>query len=110
MAFLVTFTILNLIIMKMKQLLFAGIAIALYSCGGTKSTTPPMVEAKTVSSSSEIAEGKGLYESNCAKCHQLYAPSDFSKEQWKPIVHRMQKKAHLTDPEGLKIYNYLTAN
>jgi len=95
--------------MKIKNAKIVLIAIALYSCGSSKSTTT-MIEAKPVTSSIEIAEGKSLFESNCAKCHQLYTSSDFSKEQWKPIVHQMQRKAHLTDSEGLKIYNYLTSN
>ena len=109
MAFLVTFTVPKVIIMKTKNSIIALLAIALYSCGGSKSITP-IVEVKPIKSSSEIAQGKSLYESNCAKCHKLYAPSDFTKEDWKPIVNQMQKKAHLTDSEGLKIYNYLIAN
>jgi cytochrome c5 len=109
MAFFGIFTLPKIKTMKTKNSIIAFIAIVLHSCGISKSTLP-MVEAKPVISSADIAEGKSLYESNCTKCHQLYAPSDFSKEQWKPIVHQMQKKAHLTDLEGLKIYNYLTLN
>ena len=56
----------------------------------------------------ELAEGMALYENNCAKCHKLYSPKDFSAEEWKPIVARMQKKAHLGDIEGQKILNYVT--
>ncbi len=56
----------------------------------------------------ELAEGKELYDNNCAKCHKLYDPKDFSAEEWKPIVMVMQKKAHLDDLQGQKIYNYLT--
>lgn len=95
--------------MKTKIITVVVLAITLYSCGSSKSVQP-MVEAKPVVSSSDIAMGKNLYESNCAKCHKLYAASDFSKEEWKPIVLRMQKKAHLEDADGQKIYNYLTAN
>ncbi|MGK4568833.1 hypothetical protein [Flavobacterium sp. 3HN19-14] len=39
---------------------------------------------------------------------QTFCPGDFSKEDWKPIVVRMTKKAHLQDSDGDKIYNYLT--
>ena len=52
--------------------------------------------------------GKMLYENNCAKCHDLYAPKDFNAEQWKPIMLSMQKKAKISDEEREKIYAYLT--
>ena len=58
----------------------------------------------------ELAEGKSLFENNCAKCHRLYDGKEFSAEEWKPIVARMQKKAHLDDIAGQKIYNYVTMN
>jgi mono/diheme cytochrome c family protein len=95
--------------MKIKIITTALLAIVLFSCGTSKTANPPMGEAKKVELTPALAEGKNLYESNCAKCHKLYASSDFSKEEWTPIVARMQKKAHLTDEQGASIYNYLTS-
>lgn len=92
--------------MKMKILTSALVVFLIYSCGGSKSATP-MVDAKKVVTTTSLEEGKSLYESNCAKCHKLYEPTDFSKEDWKPIVREMQKKARLTDEQGTSIYNYL---
>lgn len=68
----------------------------------------PIADANTPSKSMVLAEGKNLFENNCAKCHKLYDPSDFNAEQWKPIMLSMQKKAKLQDAEREKIYNYLT--
>ncbi len=68
------------------------------------STTPAIATVMTP----ELAEGKMLYDNNCAKCHKLYDAKDFSAEEWKPIVDRMTKKADLDDFQGQKIYNYLT--
>ncbi len=101
--------------MKYKVLAFAVLSIIIYSCA-SKSTAPtaatpsptPTVVATVMTP--ELAEGKMLYDNNCAKCHKLYDAKDFSAEEWKPIVARMQKKAHLDDMQGLKIYNYLTMN
>lgn len=100
--------------MKFKVLTLVVLAALIYSCA-SKSTIPtkevtkvePTVTATTVMTA-ELAEGKTLYESNCAKCHDLYNTEDFSAEAWKPIVIRMQKKAHLDDIQGQKIYNYVT--
>lgn len=94
--------------MKFKIVSASIILSILYSCGGSKSATP-MVDAKKVVTTTSLEEGKSLYESNCAKCHKLYEPTEFSKEDWKPIVRRMQKKAHLSDEQGTSIYNYISS-
>ncbi|GAA4052249.1 cytochrome c [Flavobacterium chungnamense] len=109
--------------MKTKILAVALLAIVLYSCGGSKSVPPPppppplnitykvpTVEAKQADSASDLAEGKSLYENNCAKCHSLYNPKDFSKESWKPILLDMQIKAGISDEQREKIYNYVISN
>jgi hypothetical protein len=94
--------------MKTKILAVALFAIVLYSCGGSKSTTP-VVEPKKVELTSDLAEGKSLYENNCAKCHSLYKTNDFNAEQWKPILLDMQKKAKISDEQREKIYNYVVS-
>lgn len=108
--------------MKFKLLSLAVVALIIYSCASKSSvptlevkpsepavTTMPTVAGPTVMTA-ELVEGKDLYEKNCAHCHKLFDPKDFSREEWKPIVLSMQKKAHLDDVQGQKIYNYLTMN
>lgn len=99
--------------MKFKLLGLAFLVILIYSCA-SKSTVAATskTEEKTTANvlTPELAEGKSLYENNCAKCHKLYEPKQFSAEEWKPIVQRMQKKAHLDDSQGMKIYNYVSTN
>ncbi|QBZ99096.1 cytochrome c [Flavobacterium sangjuense] len=102
--------------MKYKVLALSVLAVIIYSCA-SKSSVPTTEVKKTEPTASiatvmtpELAEGKSLYENNCAKCHKLYDPKDFSAEAWKPIVASMQKKAHLDDVAGQKIYNYVTMN
>lgn len=95
--------------MKYKVLALSVVAVLLYACS-SKSNIPTAEVPKEKVMSPELAEGKSLYENSCARCHQLYNAKDFSAEQWKPIVQRMQKKARLDDAQGLKIYNYLTMN
>ncbi|CAM4256260.1 cytochrome c [Flavobacterium terrigena] len=68
-----------------------------------------MVEPlKPVATAETLAEGKSLYEMNCAKCHKLFDPNTFNTEEWTPIVLRMQKKAKISDEHREKIYAYLT--
>ncbi|MCF6132925.1 c-type cytochrome [Flavobacterium wongokense] len=105
--------------MKYKVTALAILALMIYSCA-SKSNAPaaastPVATSGTRESTAtvmtpELAQGKELYDNNCAKCHRLYGPKEYSAEEWKPIVDRMQKKAHLDDMQGQKIYNYLTMN
>lgn len=95
--------------MRYKVLALAFVAVLLYACS-SKSNIPTAEVPKEKVLSPELAEGKSLYENSCGRCHQLYNAKDYSAEQWKPIVQRMQKKSRLDDAQGLKIYNYLTTN
>lgn len=127
-----TFTTIKNQKMKSKITLIALAAVLIYSCTAKKEVTeyksiPPTeqkAEVLTVVESkaevlSPVAEnpetiklastydGRNLYGNNCGNCHELYAPADYSKEKWVPIMQRMQKKARTTDAETLAIYNYL---
>lgn len=103
--------------MKSKILFAAFAGFLIYSCGTTPKVTamkpdpvqvPPRVASPNEAPMSEdIAQGKIMYENKCAACHRLYAPKEFSKEDWQPILIRMQKKARLEDHDMAKINNYI---
>lgn len=94
-----------------KCLILAGMAVFMFSCGTKKTTavaaTTPVEAKPAVELTPELAEGKNLYENSCAKCHKLYEPAKFSKDEWAPILVRMQKKAKLDDVKMASITNYI---
>lgn len=93
----------------MKNKIILGLFATAIFCSCT--TQKAVVEEKKVEAKIEnpaLAEGKSLYEANCAKCHKLYDSKDFTAEEWTPIVMKMQKKARITDEQRDKIYAYLT--
>lgn len=105
--------------MKLRIVAFATIGIVMYSCSPKIAPTPPppppappepiaAVET-TPAVLDELAEGKSLYENNCAKCHQLYNPKDFNEDQWFQITLKMQPMADISDEVRQKIYKYVTA-
>jgi cytochrome c5 len=97
---------------KIKLLAAVILATVLYSCATKKAveTPAPATTSVMASLSPEMQEGKTLYENNCAKCHKLFSPSERTKEEWGPIIAKMQQKAKIDDIQTAKIYNYLTYN
>jgi len=103
--------------MKKNLLLLTAVIVVLASCGSKSSavtaTKAEPVESKTpaVAASKAVATdaGKVAYENHCTKCHGLFKPTDFNKEQWAPILVSMQKKAHLSDAEMAPITAYIYA-
>ena len=116
--------------MKVKITLITVLGIVLYSCSPKivpqeqpekvvaveevaveviKEEAPQEV-ASYLMLSPELAEGKDLYENNCAKCHKLYNPNDYSDQDWLPILERMKKKAKISDLQHDKIYAYIISN
>ncbi len=98
--------------MKTRIIALSFVAALILSCNATKTavaeTPPPPPPVEVAAKPAEAhAKGQSLYDNNCAKCHKLYAATDFSQEEWKPILARMQKKARLDDAEMGLITNYL---
>ena len=97
----------NIQIMKLKFIGLTVISLVVFACASKSAvaTAPPPPPAKVLTA--EAAAGKDLYQNNCAKCHKLFAPSEFSKEDWGPILVRMQPKARLDDSQMANISNYI---
>jgi cytochrome c5 len=102
--------------MKSKILILAAVTLLLASCGTQKTasvaTTEPVKVTETtkaVALTPELEEGKNLYENSCVRCHKLYDAKQFTQEEWKPILIRMQKKAKLDDTQMASISNYITS-
>jgi mono/diheme cytochrome c family protein len=95
--------------MKIKFIIpvVAGILIA--SC--SPKVSQPVAEKPAVDTAHEkaVAEGKSMYENNCARCHKLFTPTDRTEEQWAPILVRMQKKAKLDDQQMAMISTYINS-
>lgn len=96
-----------------SRILIVVVALALFSCATKTPATPAAVTenipVKTAALSAELAEGQNLYDNNCGKCHKLYEPKKYTQEEWKPILVRMQKKAHLDDTQIASVSNYITS-
>lgn len=91
--------------MKTKTLAVAIVGLVICSC--SKKLVMPSGEVKK-GLTPELAEGKELFVNNCAKCHSLKNPNNYTAVEWRPILVKMAKRANITDAEREKIYNYVT--
>ncbi|MBS1534508.1 MAG: cytochrome c [Bacteroidetes bacterium] len=76
--------------------------------GKAEAVKPPK-DSKGNVAPTDLNAGKISYKNNCAKCHDLFSPKEFTREQWAPILVSMQKKAHLSDAEMAPITAYIYA-
>jgi cytochrome c1 len=54
--------------------------------------------------------GVQLWSENCARCHNMRPPEEFSGAQWDVIVHHMRLRANLTGAEARDIVTFLQAS
>lgn len=92
--------------MKTKLIVLTLTGLFIASCSSKKTAAVPE-KPKEVVLTPELIEGKNLYGASCVKCHKLYEPKAYSKEEWTPILVRMQKKARLDDVKMASITNYI---
>ena len=98
----------------MKKIILPALVIfILVSCKSKKVVTENVtkIEASTtvsseISMAEMIAQGESIFQNKCGNCHALPKVKDYSAENWKPIMIRMQKEAEISDKEREYVYNY----
>lgn len=103
--------------MKSRILTLTAMTLLLVACGTKKTVaeaaplppSPPKEgEAKELTAEYvDLAEAKSLYENSCARCHKLYEPKKFTKEEWAPILVSMGKKAKLNEVQLASVTSYI---
>jgi len=100
------------VILQVAALGTIGLALGLAGCaslnGNSQSTaeaTPANAEATASVSSGKT--GAQLWAENCARCHNLRSPSEFSAAEWPIIVQEMRVRAPLTGEQERKITEFL---
>lgn len=87
--------------------------VIVYSCK-TQQTISPNAETNStiakLSNEEILKKGENLYSLRCGKCHGLPTPSEFTVDEWKPIMVRMAPKAKLDAEETNWLLAYVNAN
>lgn len=57
----------------------------------------------------DIAAGRKLYATKCARCHKLYDPAGYDATEWHSWMTKMSKKARLKAGQEQLLSRYLEA-
>ena len=70
-----------------------------------------VTSCQSTSTLAEAKSGAQLWGENCLRCHNAPSPESFSDAEWDVVVMHMRVRAYLTEPEAVKIAEFLkTAN
>lgn len=56
-----------------------------------------------------LRRGRAILVTECATCHRLFLPAEYSPEQWSGIVKRMATRASLSGDQAVDLERYLKA-
>ncbi len=63
----------------------------------------------STSNTADFAQGAHDWTNNCARCHNLRAPTEFTPDQWQVIMQHMRIQAGLTGQEARNVSAFLMA-
>lgn len=96
---------------KFKLIVAILVFLVMVSCKKTSTAslyTPVSSDATATATLEELQQGRELYINNCASCHDLYSPDDYSASQWRGIMSTMGPKTRMTSTQTTLVTKYVT--
>lgn len=98
--------------------LFAVLALAagIAGCAAGKASIPTAEDLYAAGALPRGADldalrrGRAVLVTECAACHRLFLPGEYSSEQWRAIVKRMAVRASLGGDQAADLELYLTVS
>ena len=91
--------------LSLRKLIIKLISAILFLVSGM--SFYPALAAESETLTADVSRGGKAWAENCVRCHNARVPSEFSDEQWKPIVYHMRIRAGLTGQETRDILKFL---
>lgn len=73
----------------------------------TSQPVPTKEEVSTQFTAEQLAQGRTVWENNCANCHKLYPADKHDAAGWNKTLKRMIHRAKMTEEEGTLVRAYL---
>jgi len=99
--------------MVLAFLAAAGVAGWISGCATGKASIPTAEElgaAGTLPRGADpdaLRRGRAVLVTECAACHRLFWPNEYSPAQWRAIVKRMARRASLSGDQAADLLFYL---
>ena len=93
----------------------AGVVGGITGCATGKTSIPTAEEMGAAGAlpngadADALRRGRAVLVTECAACHRLFRPEEYSPEQWRGIVARMARRASLTVDQAADLLLYLVA-
>lgn len=100
--------------MVLALLAAAGVAGGFSGCAAGKASIPTADELGAAGAlpggadPDALRRGRVVLVTECAACHRLFWPNEYSPEQWRPIVKRMAGRASLSGGQAADLLLYLS--
>ena len=103
----------------MKQTKWSLIAISIFAAACSHKTIPtaqptaaaaPAPALFSLEPKTSVVIGKQLYESSCGKCHELKNTTDYTANEWRPIMNNMADKAKFNAEQKANVLAYVINN
>ena len=107
--------ILRMTTIMLALLATAGVVGGLSCCAAGKTSTPTadaLGAAGALPGGTDLdalRRGRAVLVTECAACHRLFLPHEYSPEQWRGIVARMAQRASLSGDQSEVLLLYLSA-
>ena len=101
--------------MVLALLAAAGVAGGLSGCAAGKASIPTADELGAAGALPRgtdldaLRRGRAVLVTECAACHRLFLPNEYSQEQWRGIVKRMAGRASLGGDQAADLLLYLSS-
>jgi hypothetical protein len=76
----------------------------------TAGPVPSSADVKAQYSTTQLDQGKMIWQDHCNKCHKLFEPGSRSPEKWNSVLKIMIPRARLNMADAQLVRAYLIAN
>lgn len=91
-----------------KLVLLLPAALLFFACTSQTVDKGTVTNSNITFSAENLSQGKMIYESSCARCHDLPTVTRFNDEKWKSLVAWMAPKAKLNSQQSDLVYLYVS--
>ena len=98
---------------KSFPILLLSLPMIMFACSKNPGNTqnlyvPTSADVTSNATLSELQQGRVLYVNNCAECHGLHSPDEYTSSQWSSIMSSMGPRTNMSPAQIELVRKYVT--